>query len=155
MNFHSKFVFNTSNSLRDMANESFYQKQIVNQAAFFRSKFFETFLAKTTTVQRINAILPQLSTSCRPIRQVGKVIAEDVSRAREFRNCMRSAPINFCDSSRAVLYAANREFFSNACKRLMLHTIKNPQHGMRAQMLLKLTNRLQMAEIKTDSRIDV
>ena len=36
----------------------------------------------------------------------------------------------------------------------MTRTIKNPQHGIRAQVVLKLTNKLQMAEIETDSRID-
>ena len=37
----------------------------------------------------------------------------------------------------------------------MTRTIKNPQHGVRMQLVLKLTNKLQMAEIGTDSRIDV
>ena len=37
----------------------------------------------------------------------------------------------------------------------MTRTIKNPQHGIRAQMVLKLTNKLKMVEIETDSRIDV
>ena len=37
----------------------------------------------------------------------------------------------------------------------MARTIKNPQHGTRAQMVLKLTNKLQVAEIETGSRIDV
>ena len=37
----------------------------------------------------------------------------------------------------------------------MARTIKNPQHGIRAHMVLKLTNKLQMAEIETDSRIGV
>ena len=34
-------------------------------------------------------------------------------------------------------------------------SIQNAQHGIRAQMVLKLTNKLQMAEIETDSLIDV
>ena len=34
-------------------------------------------------------------------------------------------------------------------------TIKNLQHGIRAQMVLTLTNKLKMVEIETDSRIDV
>ena len=33
--------------------------------------------------------------------------------------------------------------------------IKTPQHRIRAQMVLKLTNKLKMVEIETDSRIDV
>ena len=37
----------------------------------------------------------------------------------------------------------------------MTRTIKNPQHGIREQMVLKLTNKPKMVEIETDSRIDV
>ena len=37
----------------------------------------------------------------------------------------------------------------------MTRTIKNPQDGIRVQMVLKLTNELKMVEIETDSRIDV
>ena len=37
----------------------------------------------------------------------------------------------------------------------MTRTIKNPQHGIKAQIVLKLTNKLQLAEIETDSRTDV
>ena len=80
------------------------------------------------------------------------IITEDVNHVGEFQN---SAPITFNDSSRAVLYATNAGFSSNACRKLIAHTTKNPQHGIRAQMVLKLTNKLQMAEIKTDSCIDV
>ena len=36
----------------------------------------------------------------------------------------------------------------------MTRTIKNPQHGISVQMVLKLTNK-QMAEIETENRIDV
>ena len=47
-------------------------------------------------------------------------------------------------------------FFSQMhAEKLMTCTIKNPQHGIRAQMVLKLINKLQMAEIETDDRIDV
>ena len=53
------------------------------------------------------------------------------------------------------MYAANGGFSSNAYRKLMTRTIRNPRHGIRAQMVLKLTNILQMAEIETDSRIDV
>ena len=60
----------------------------------------------------------------------------------------------FYDSSSAVLYAANGEFSSNACIKLMKRAIENPQHGKRAPMVLKLTNKQQMPEIETDSRID-
>ena len=38
------------------------------------------------------------------------------------------------------MYAANGEISSNACRKLMTRTIKNPQHGIRAQMVLKLIN---------------
>ena len=61
----------------------------------------------------------------------------------------------FYDLIRAVLYAANREFSSNACRKLMTRTIKNPQHGIIMQMVLKPTNKLKMVEIETGSRIDV
>ena len=37
----------------------------------------------------------------------------------------------------------------------MTRTLKNPQHGIRAQMMLKLSNKLKIVEIETDSRIDV
>ena len=37
----------------------------------------------------------------------------------------------------------------------MTRTIKNPQHEIREQMVLKLTNKLQMVEIENGSRIDV
>ena len=37
----------------------------------------------------------------------------------------------------------------------MTRTIKNPQHGIRAPIVLKLTNKLKMVEIETNSRIDV
>ena len=37
----------------------------------------------------------------------------------------------------------------------MTRTIKNPQHGIRAQILLKLTKELQVVKIEIDSRIDV
>ena len=56
---------------------------------------------------------------------------------------------------RTVLYAANREFSSNAFRKLMTRIIKNPQHGIRAKTVLKLTNKLKMVEIETDSHIDV
>ena len=37
----------------------------------------------------------------------------------------------------------------------MTRTIKNLQHGIRAQMVPKLTNKLYMVETETDSRIDI
>ena len=37
----------------------------------------------------------------------------------------------------------------------MTHTINNTQHGIRAQMVLKLANKLKLVEIETDSRMDV
>ena len=46
------------------------------------------------------------------------------------------------------LYAANGKFSSNACRKLMTQTIKNLQHGIRAKMVLKLTNKIKMAELK-------
>ena len=36
-----------------------------------------------------------------------------------------------------------------------MRTIKNPQDGIRVKIVLKLTNKLKMVEIETDSRIDV
>ena len=36
----------------------------------------------------------------------------------------------------------------------MTRTIKNPQHGIKAQMVLKLANKLHVVEIETDSSID-
>ena len=101
-----------------------------------------SIIIQTNHAKCKGSVLLQFLTSCRPISQVDKIIAEDVNRAGEFRN---SAPIIFYDSSRAVLCAANG--FKNRSK--------NPQHGVRVQMMLKLTNKLQMAEIETDSRIDV
>ena len=86
------------------------------------------------------------------LKQVNKIIAEDVNRAGEFWN---SIPFNyFYDSGRAVLYSANGDFFSNASRKLRICTFKNPQHGIRAQMVLKLKNKLQMTEIEKDSHID-
>ena len=96
-------------------------------------------------------IHPQFLTSCRQIWQV-TIIAKDVYRGGEF---LYSTPIIFYDSIRAVLYAANGEFSSNACRKLVTRIIKNPQHGIRMQTVLKLTNKLKMAEIEIDSRIDV
>ena len=60
----------------------------------------------------------------------------------------------FMTSNTAVLYVANGEFSSNACRKLMTRTNKNPHHGTRTQMVFELTNKLQMAEIEIDSRID-
>ena len=100
------------------------------------------------------SILPQFLTSCRPICQVDKTIAEDVNLAGEFRN---SIPIIFYDSSRAILCATKEEFSSNACRKLMTRTIKNPQHGIRAQIVLKLTNKLtsrsERVSLNYDARI--
>ena len=67
------------------------------------------------------SMLPQFLTSCCQTGQVHKIIAEDVNCPGEFGN---SAPIIFYDSISAVLYAANREFSSNACRELMMRTIK-------------------------------
>ena len=102
--------------------------------------------------QRKGSMLPQFLTSCRQIWQVHKIIAEDINRPGEFRN---SAPIIFYDSISAVLYAANREFSSNACRKLMTRTVKNRQDGIRVQIVLNLINKLKMVETEFDSRIDV
>ena len=45
----------------------------------------------------------------------------------------------------------NGKFSSNV--HTMMHTFKNPQNRIRAQMVVKLTNKLQLAEIETDSYI--
>ena len=103
--------------------------------------------------QRKGSMLSQFLTSCRQIWQVHEIIAEDVNRPGEFRN---SAPIIFFDSINAVLYAANSEFSSNACRKLMTRTIKNGQDGIRVKIVLNLTNKLRMVETEFDSRrIDV
>ena len=97
-------------------------------------------------------MLPQFLTSCRQIWQVHKIIAENVNHPGEFRN---SAPIIFYDLISAVLYAANREFSSNACRKLMTRTIKNRQNGIRVKIVLNFINKLKMVETEFDSRIDV
>ena len=102
--------------------------------------------------QRKGSMLLQFLTSCRQIWQVHKIIAEDVNRPGEFRN---STPIIFCDSISAVLYAANRGFSSNACRKLMTRTIKNRQCVIRVKIVLNLINKLKMVETEFDSRIDV
>ena len=56
-----------------------------------------------------------------------------------------SAPIIFYDSNSAVLYAANGDFSSSACRKLRTISIKNHQDGIRAQMVLKLISKIQMA----------
>ena len=68
---------------------------------------------------------------------------------------MNSAPVIFYDSISAVLYAANWKFYSNARRKSIMRTIKNPQGGIRVKIVLKLTNKLKMFEIETDSHIDV
>ena len=61
----------------------------------------------------------------------------------------------FYDLTSAVLYAANSEFSSNACRKLMTRTIKYRQDGFRVKLVLNLTNKLRMVETEFDSRIDV
>ena len=56
-----------------------------------------------------------------------------------------AASIIFYDSKRAVLYAANGDFSSNACRKLKTISIKNCQDGIRAQMVLKRISKKQMA----------
>ena len=112
--------------------------------------FSRHVLAKTATTQRIDA--PSIFNSCPQIWQVHKIIAEDVNCPGEFRN---SAPIIFYDSISAVLYAASREFSSNACRKLMTRTIKNPQDGIRVKIVLNLINKLKMVETEFHSSIDV
>ena len=101
--------------------------------------------------QRKGSMLLQFLTSCRQFWQVHKIIAEDVNGPVEFRD---SAPIIFYDSISAVLYAANREFSSNACRKLMTRTIKNRQDGIRVKIVLNLINKLKMVETEFDSRLD-
>ena len=102
--------------------------------------------------QRKGSMLLQFLTSCRQIWRVHKIIAEDVKRPSEFRN---SAPIIFYDSISAVLYAANREFSSNACRKLITRTIKNHQDGIRVKIVLNLTKKLKMVKTEFDSRTDI
>ena len=87
-------------------------------------------------------MLPQFLTSCRQIWQAYKIIAEDENCPVEFWN---SAPIIFYESNSAVLYAANGFFSSTACRKLKAISIKNRQDGIRAQMVLKLISKIQMA----------
>ena len=61
----------------------------------------------------------------------------------------------FYNSISAVLYAANREFSSNACRKLMTRTIKNREDGIRVKIVLNLINKLKMVETEFDSNIDV
>ena len=96
-------------------------------------------------------MLPQFLTSCRQIWQVHKIIAEDVNRPGEFPN---SAPIIFYDSISAVLYAANSELSSNACRKLMTRTIKSRQDGIRIKIVLNIINKLKMVETEFRSRIE-
>ena len=51
----------------------------------------------------------------------------------------------FYDSNSAVSYASNGDFSSNACRKLKTISIKNRQDGIRAQMVLKLISKIQMA----------
>ena len=97
-------------------------------------------------------MLPQFLASWRQIWQAYKTIAEDENRPGEFWN---SAPIIFYDSIKAVLYAANKEFSSNTCRKLKTHSIKNRQDGIRVKIVLNLIKSLKMVETETDSRIDV
>ena len=88
------------------------------------------------------SMVHQFLTSCRQIWQAYKIIAEDENLPGEFRN---SAPIKFYESNSAVLYAANWDFSSNAYRKLKTISIKNRQDGIRAQMVLKLISKIQMA----------
>ena len=97
-------------------------------------------------------MLPQFLASWRQICQAYKTIAEDENRPGEFWN---SAPIIFYDSIKAVLYAANKEFSSNTCRKLKAHLIKNRQDEIRVKIVLNLIKRRIMVETETDSRIDV
>ena len=45
----------------------------------------------------------------------------------------------------AVLYSVNGDFSSNACRKLKTISIKNRQDWIRAQIVLKLVNKIQMA----------
>ena len=98
------------------------------------------------------SMLPQFLTVCRQIWQVHKIIAENVNRPGEFLKFFSNY---FYYSIGAVLYAANTELSSNACRESIMRTIKNPQDGIRVNIVLKLTNTLKMVEIEIDSRTDV
>ena len=88
------------------------------------------------------SMLPQFLTSRCQIWQTYKIIAEDENRPEEFGN---SAPIIFYDSNSAVLYVVNGDFSSHACRKLKTIAIKNRQDRIRAQMVLKLISKIQMA----------
>ena len=97
-------------------------------------------------------MLPQFLTSYRQIWQAYKIVAEDENRPGEF---WHSAPIIFYDSNSTVLYAANGNFSSNACRKLKTISITNRQDGIRVQMVVKLISKIQMTKIEADSRMDI
>ena len=69
------------------------------------------------------SMLPQFLTPCRQIWQVYKIIA---ARCKPSWGILKfRSNYIFYDSISAVLYAANREFSSNACRKFMTRTVKN------------------------------
>ena len=83
------------------------------------------------------SILPQVLTSFRQIGQSHNILPEDVNRPGEFEIPLQ---LFFYDPIKSVLYAANREFSSNACRKSIMRTIKNPQDGILVKIVLKVTN---------------
>ena len=51
----------------------------------------------------------------------------------------------FMTQNSAVLYAANGDFSSNACRKIKTISIKNRQDGIRVQTVAKLISKIQMA----------
>ena len=97
--------------------------------------FSKHVLAKTMTMQRININTPSIFNLVPSNLTSWQNIAEDVNRSGEF---WKSASTNyFLWLKQGSLYAANGEFSSNTCRKLMMHTVKNPQYGIRVQMVQK------------------
>ena len=85
------------------------------------------------------SILPHFLTLWRPIWQVDKIIADDENRAA----CWGFSKF----LSNYFLWLKQGSSVRRTCMKTFLqmqiineHTIKNPQHGIRAQMVLKLTS---------------
>ena len=114
-------------------------------------------LAKTATTQRMNAssqstLLLVWSHGRRQARS-GQILEDAWGRGYN----APSIPLQlvFYDTIRAVLYAANRLIFFKCLQSIMTRTIKYHQDGIRVKIVLKLTHKLKMVEIETDSSIDV
>ena len=80
-------------------------------------------------------MLSQVFTSCCQIWQVHKIIAEDVNRPGEFKIPLQL----FFMTQSGQLFTL--QFSSSAYRKLMTRTVKNPQHGIREQMVSTETHK--------------